>query len=163
MANQAEEERVFIWSIGDAERTLFVGLAFAFFAFGLSFALWYIVKNGSVDQAIFDGIKIVGPVGLSSVTFTFFLLEGWHLMIVPVERFREKYRKERFEEGRKEGERYRAISDIRDVLEIRFALSKTHPIAARIAAIEDSQRLKQLHRTALQVSDLEAFEQALDT
>ena len=88
-------------------------------------------------------------------------------MIVPVERFREKYRekyrKERFEEGRKEGERDRAISDIRDVLEIRFALSKTHPIAARIAAIEDSQRLKQLHRTALQVSDLEAFEQALDT
>ena len=98
MANRAEEDRVSIWSIGDAERTLFVGMAFA---------LWYIVKNGSVDQAIFDGIKVVGPVGLSAVTLTFFLIEGWYLMIVPVERFREKYRKkyreERFEEGRKAG------------------------------------------------------------
>ena len=107
MANRAEEDRVSIWSIGDAERTLFVGMAFAFFLFGMAFALWYIVKNGSVDQAIFDGIKVVGPVGLSAVTLTFFLIEGWHLMIVPVERFREKYRKkyreERFEAGRKAG------------------------------------------------------------
>lgn len=107
MANRAEEDRVSIWSIGDAERTLFVGMAFAFFVFGMAFALWYIVKNGSVDQAIFDGIKVVGPVGLSAVTLTFFLIEGWYLMIVPVERFREKYRKkyreERFEEGRKAG------------------------------------------------------------
>ena len=84
-----------------------MGMSFAFFVFGMSFALWYIVKNGSVDQAIFDGIKVVGPVGLSAVTLTFFLIEGWYLMIVPVERFREKYRKkyreERFEEGRKAG------------------------------------------------------------
>ena len=120
MANQAEEERASIWSIGDAERTLFVGLAFAFFIFALAFALWYIVKNGSVDQAIFDGIKIVGPVGLSAVTFIFFLIEGWHLMIVPVARYREKYRKkyrkERFEEGRKEGHQ-----------EIFAAIQKTYP------------------------------------
>ena len=120
MANQAEEERVSIWSTGDAERTLFVGLAFAFFVFGLSFALWYIVKDSSVNQAILGGIKIVGPVGLSAVTFTFFLIEGWHLMIVPVQRYREKYRekyrKERFEEGRKEGHQ-----------EIFSAIQKTYP------------------------------------
>lgn len=124
MADKSEEERVSIWSIGDAERTLFVGMAFAFFVFGLAFALWYIVKDSSVDQAIFDGIKIVGPVGLSAVTLTFFLIEGWHLMIVPVERYREKYRKkyrekyrkERFEEGRKEGHQ-----------EIFAAIQKTYP------------------------------------
>ncbi len=73
MANKAEAERVSIWSIGDAERTLFVGMALAFFVFGLAFVLWYIIKDGSVDQAIFEGIKIVGPVGLSAVTLTFFL------------------------------------------------------------------------------------------
>lgn len=120
MADKSEEERVSIWSIGDAERTLFVGMAFALFVFGLAFALWYIVKDSSVDQAIFDGIKIVGPVGLSAVTLTFFLIEGWHLMIVPVERYREKYRKkyrkERFEEGRKEGHQ-----------EIFAAIQKTYP------------------------------------
>ena len=103
MANKAEEGRVSIWSIGNTERTLFVALALAFFVFGLAFTLWYIVQDGSVDKAIFDGIKVVGSVGLSSVTLTFFLIEGWHLMIVPVERYRERFRKERFEEGRKEG------------------------------------------------------------
>ena len=122
-------------------------------------------------QAIFEGIKIVGPVGLSAVTFTFFLIEGWHLMIVPVQRFREKYRKkyrkERFEAGRKEGivqgVKERAIEDLLEVLEIRFACAPSHPIADRLAAIDDVQRLKQLLRTAIQVSDLEAFQQALDT
>ena len=167
MANKAEAERVSIWSIGDAERTLFVGMAFVFFVFGLAFVLWYIIKDGSVVQAIFEGIKIVGPVGLSAVTLTFFLLAGWHLMIVPVERYREKYRKERFEEGRKEGIaqgiKERAIEDILEVLEVRFACAPSHPIADRLAAMDDVQRLKQLLRTAIQVSDLEAFQQALDT
>ena len=99
MASKTEEGRISIWSIGDAERTLFVGMALAFFIFGLAFALWYIVKDGSVDKVIFDSIKIVGPVGLSAVTLTFFLIEGWNLMIIPVEKYRERFRKERFEEG----------------------------------------------------------------
>ena len=34
--------------------------------------------------------------------------------------------------------------------------------ANRIAAIDDLQRLKQLHRTVIQVSSLATFEQALD-
>ena len=92
-------------------------------------------------------------------------------MIVPVQRFREKYRKkyrkERFEAGRKEGivqgVKERAIEDLLEVLEIRFACAPSHPIADRLAAIDDVQRLKQLLRTAIQVSDLEAFQQALDT
>ncbi len=51
---------------------------------------------------------------------------------------------------------------IQEVLEIRFDLSEVHPISARIAAIDDLQRLKQLHRAAIQVSSLEAFQQILD-
>lgn len=51
---------------------------------------------------------------------------------------------------------------IQEVLEIRFDLTPSHPISDRIAAIDDVQRLKQLHRSAVQVSSLEAFEQALD-
>ena len=54
------------------------------------------------------------------------------------------------------------IEAILDVLEIRFDLSEAHPLSARIAAIDDLQRLKQLHRAAIQVSSLEAFEQVLD-
>ena len=39
---------------------------------------------------------------------------------------------------------------------------KSHPLSARIAAIDDLQRLKQLHRAAIQVSSLEAFQHLLD-
>ena len=65
-------------------------------------------------------------------------------------------------QGIERGERDRAIADIIEVLEIRFDLPETDPLSARIAAIEDLQRLKQLHRTAIQVSSLEAFQQILD-
>ena len=66
------------------------------------------------------------------------------------------------QQGVEKGGRQRAIEDLIDVLEIRFGLSEAHPIADRIATIDDLQRLKQLLRTAIQVSNLEAFEQALD-
>ena len=62
------------------------------------------------------------------------------------------------EEGREEGLR----ESILDVLEIRFDLPASHPLSARIAAIEDLQRLKQLHRAAVQVVSLEAFQHLLD-
>ena len=61
------------------------------------------------------------------------------------------------QEGREEGGRERAIEDILDVLEIRFDLHETDPLSARIAAIDDLQRLKQLLRAAIQVSNLDEF------
>ena len=66
------------------------------------------------------------------------------------------------EQGIEQGERRSAIGAILEVLEIRFDLSETHPLSTRIAAIDDLQRLKQLHRAAIQVSSLEAFQQVLD-
>ena len=66
------------------------------------------------------------------------------------------------EEGIEQGQRKSTLEGLIDVLEIRFGLSEAHPIADRIATIDDLQRLKQLHRTAIQVSSLAAFEQALD-
>ena len=52
------------------------------------------------------------------------------------------------EQGIERGVRERAIEDLLDVLEIRFALGAADPLAARIRGIEDLQRLKQLHRAA---------------
>ena len=66
------------------------------------------------------------------------------------------------QQGIEEGSRERAIEAILEVLEIRFDMHETHPLSDRIAAIEDLYRLKQLHRAALQVPSLEAFEQVLD-
>ena len=65
------------------------------------------------------------------------------------------------QQGIEEGSRERAIEDLLDVLGIRFDMQETHPVSTRIANIEDLHRLKQLHRAAVQVSSLEAFEQAL--
>ena len=66
------------------------------------------------------------------------------------------------EQGIEQGSRERAIEDLLDVLEIRFALDAAEPLADRIRGIEDSQRLKQLHRAAVQVESLEAFQSLLD-
>ena len=48
------------------------------------------------------------------------------------------------------------------VLEIRFDLPASHPLADRISGIDDAQRLKALLREAIQVSGPEAFGQLLD-
>ena len=75
----------------------------------------------------------------------------------------EQGREEGIEQGIEQGERRSTIEAILDVLEIRFDLSEAHPLSARIAAIDDLHRLKQLHRAAIRASSLEAFEQELDT
>ena len=67
------------------------------------------------------------------------------------------------QEGREEGERKSTLEDILEVLEIRFDLPASHPLSDRIEAIEDLQRLKQLHRAAIQVSNLDEFERLLDS
>ncbi len=90
------------------------------------------------------------------------LQEGLMDAIMRESSFTQYIMKQGIEQGIEQGGRQRAIEDILDVLEIRFDLSEAHPLSARIAAIDDLQRLKQLHRAAIQVSNLEAFEQALD-
>ena len=66
------------------------------------------------------------------------------------------------QQGIEQGGRERAIEDLLAVLEIRFALDAANPLAARIRSMEDLQRLKQLHRAAVQVESLEAFQSLLD-
>ena len=65
----------------------------------------------------------------------------------------EEGREQGLEKGREEALR----ESTRDVLEIRFAMGATHPLADRLAAIGDRNRLKQLHRAAIQVDSLEEF------
>ena len=76
-----------------------------------------------------------------------------------VQYFTEKGIKQGIERGGRE----RAVEDLLDVLEIRFGLAASDPLADRMGAIDDVQRLKQLHRAAIQVPSLEAFSNLLDT
>ena len=86
-----------------------------------------------------------------------------HLTQQSREEAREQGLEEGIEQGIEQRGRERAIEDILDVLEIRFDLPASHPLSARISAIEDLQRLKQLHRAAIQVSNLNEFERMLDS
>ena len=88
--------------------------------------------------------------------------EGLMDAIMRESSFAQYIKQQGIEQGIEQGERRSTIGAILDVLEIRFDLSEAHPLSARIAAIDDLQRLKQLLRAAIQVSSLEAFEQALD-
>ncbi len=74
----------------------------------------------------------------------------------------EENKEQWIKQGIEQGKRKSALAGILDVLEIRFGLSEAHPISDRIAAINDLQRLKQLHRAAIQATSLEAFERLLD-
>ena len=73
----------------------------------------------------------------------------------------EQGREEGIEQGIEQGGRQHTIEAILEVLEIRFDLNEAHPLSTRIAAIDDLQRLKQLHRAAIQVPNLEAFQRVL--
>ena len=65
-------------------------------------------------------------------------------------------------EGIEQGGRERTVEALLDVLEIRFGFAASDPLAARLGAISDVQRLKQLFRAAIQVPSLNAFRHLLD-
>ncbi len=79
-----------------------------------------------------------------------------------VQYFTEKGIEQGIEQGIERGGRERAIEALLEVLAIRFGLAASDPLAARIGGIDDVQRLKQLHRAAIQVASLEAFRPLLD-
>ena len=74
---------------------------------------------------------------------------------------REEAKEEGIEQGFEQGGKQRTIEAILEVLEIRFDLNEAHPLSTRITAIDDLQHLKQLHRAAIQVPNLEAFQRVL--
>ncbi len=70
--------------------------------------------------------------------------------------------KQGIEQGIEQGGREGSLEALLDVLEIRFGLAASDPLAARLEAIDDVPRLKQLFRAAIQVPSLEAFRLLLD-
>ena len=79
-----------------------------------------------------------------------------------VQYFTEKGIEQGIKQGIERGGRERALEALLDVLAIRFELAASDPLVARIGGIDDVQRLKQLHRAAIQVTSLEAFRDLLD-
>ncbi len=101
MAEKTDEERVSIWSTGDKERIWFISLASAFFYTSLILILWH--KIIEVDyNAIVEVINVIGSASLAAIALAFFIIEGVNLMIIPVEKYRQKQRQKGRQEGRRE-------------------------------------------------------------
>ena len=66
------------------------------------------------------------------------------------------------ERGIEQGIEQGIRESIREALEIRFDAGVAGQFAGRIATIDDLQRLKRLHRAAMQVDDLASFQRMLD-
>ena len=104
--------------------------------------------NYLVDLAILSGL-----VYKSETIMTIIAEETMYESSV-VQYFTEKGIEQGIEQGIRES--------IQDVLALRFDAAASDPLAARLGAIDDVQRLKQLHRMAIQVHSLEAFRHLLD-
>ena len=79
-----------------------------------------------------------------------------------VQYFTEKGIEQGIKQGIEQGIEQGLQESILDVLELRFQPEDVRRLTARIGAIDDVPRLKQLHRAAIQVSSLEAFSSLLD-
>ena len=112
----------------------------------------------TVKASYLADLAILSGLVYKSETITTIISEATMYESSVVQYFTEKALKQ----GIEQGSRDRAIEDLLDVLEIRFELAASDPLAACIGAIDDMQRLKQLHRAAIQVSSLEAFRHLLD-
>ena len=71
-----------------------------------------------------------------------------------VQYFTEKALEQGIEQGLQES--------IQEAMVLRFQPEDVQRLASRIGTIDDVQRLKQLHRAAIQVPSLEAFRHLLD-
>ena len=108
------------------------------------------------------GLSVLSGLVYAPETIATILLKEGIMDLIRESSFAQYLTQQAREEGIERGGRERAIEDLLDVLEIRFALGAADPLAARIRGIEDLQLLKQLHRAAIQVESLEAFQALLD-
>ena len=109
-------------------------------------------ENYLADLAILSGL-----VYKSETIMTIIAEETMYESSV-VQHFTEKALEQGIEQGIEQGGREFLL----DVLALRFQPEDVQQLASRIEAIEDVQRLKQLHRAAIQIPTLEAFRSLLD-
>ncbi len=79
-----------------------------------------------------------------------------------IEYWTEKATAEAHQQGLQQGLKERALEDILEVLELRLQPDAARTFKPVLEAIDDSQRLKQLHRAALLAESAEDFRQALE-
>lgn len=104
------------------------------------------------------GMSLLSGLVYAPETISAIILKEGIMDLIRESSFAQYLTRQGIEQGIEQGLRESILA----VLEIRFDLSASHPLAARIAAVDDAQRLKALHRAAVQVSSVKAFVQLLD-
>ena len=66
-----------------------------------------------------------------------------------------------FEQGIEQGKKQQAVEAILTVLDVRFETAVAEKLKPFLGAIDDLQRLDQLHRVAARASNIDEFTQAL--
>ena len=119
--------------------------------------------DASTKVDILAGMTILGGLSYESSTVRRILSqEGFMDAIMRESSFAQYIVQQGIEQGIEQGEREGTIANVLDVLEIRFDAATADQFADRIRAIADLQRLKLLHRTAVQVDEIEEFQRVLD-
>ena len=80
-----------------------------------------------------------------------------------IEYWTKKATAEAHQQGIQQGVRERALEDILEVLELRLQPNAARTFKSALEAIDDLQRLKQLHRAAILANNMEDFRQALES
>ncbi len=73
----------------------------------------------------------------------------------------EQGKKQGIEQGIEQGKKQHAVEAILTVLEVRFETDVAEKLKPFLGAIDDLQRLDQLHRVAARAPDIDEFTQAL--
>ena len=123
---------------------------------------WDMPLERPVKADVLTGLTLLSGLVYNPQTVTAITYKEYLMDLMRESPFAQYLTQQAREEGIEQGGRERAIEDLLDVLEIRFGLAASDPLAARLGAIDDVQHLKQLHRAAIQVPSLEAFRNLLD-
>ncbi len=134
------------------------------------------VSLAPADKANFlGGLAVLSGLAYDPTTITSILFQEGFMDAIMSESSFAQYLGEQFlkqgikqgiergiEQGIEQGIERGIQESIREALAIRFDAGVAERFADRIATIDDLQRLKQLHRSAVQGDDLEAFQRVLD-
>ncbi len=113
--------------------------------------------------AYFAGIAVLGNLAYEHQTILDIISEETMHESPLVQYLTEKATAEALQQGIQQGVKERALEDILEVLQLRLQPDAANSFKPELDAIDDLQRLKQLHRSAILANTPEDFREALES
>ena len=119
---------------------------------------WDMPLERPVKADVLTGLTLLSGLVYNPQTVTAIVSKEYLMDLMRESPFAQYLTQQAREEGIEQGIR----ESIQEVLELRFQPPAVRPLAARLGAIDEVPRLKQLFRAAIEVPSLEAFGSLLD-